>query len=114
MCGVTTGAGTVGVPGIGGMWTPIPLSFVPTALNDAGVIVGNHATLGPVRFENGVMTVLPPQSGVNGPFAAVDVASNGAIVGSTKDLSSQEPSGYPEAFSFRSAPRRSASLSRKR
>jgi hypothetical protein len=83
--GVKTGIGTVGVTGIIGMWTAIPLSFVPTALNDNGVIVGNHATLGPVRFENGAMTVLPPLSGVSGTFAAVDVASNSAIVGSTGD-----------------------------
>jgi hypothetical protein len=40
MCGVTTGGGTVGWPGIGGMWMAIPLSFVPTALNDNGVIIG--------------------------------------------------------------------------
>jgi hypothetical protein len=86
MGGVTTGAGVVGAPGIGAMWTAIPLSFVPTALNDNGVIVGNHATLGPVRYENGVLTVLPPLSGATGPFAAIDVASNGAIVGSTGDF----------------------------
>ena len=65
-------------------WNPTPLPFVPTAINDAGVIVGNDAN-GPVSFQNGIVTVLPPLSGVSGPFAAVDVASNGAILGSTGD-----------------------------
>ena len=82
---LTTGGGKVRVPGIGATWTAIPLSFVPAALNDNGMIVGNHGTLGPVSYENGVLTVLPPLSGVSGPFAAVDVASNGAIVGATGD-----------------------------
>jgi hypothetical protein len=66
-------------------WNATPLSFVPTAINDAGVIVGNDAANGPVSFQNGTVTVLPPLSGVSGPFAAVDVASNGAILGSTGD-----------------------------
>ena len=68
-------------------WTATPLSYVPTAINDAGVIVGNDATNGPVRDENGTVTVLPPLSGAKGPFTAVDVASNGAILGSTGDAS---------------------------
>jgi len=66
-------------------WTAIPLPFVPTAINDSGVIVGNDATNGPVSYENGTVTVLPPLGGVSGPFAAVDLASNGAILGSTGD-----------------------------
>ncbi len=68
-------------------WNAIPLSFVPTAINDAGVIVGNDATSSPVSYQNGTVTVLPPLGGVKGPFAAVDVASNGAILGSTGDSS---------------------------
>jgi hypothetical protein len=67
-----------------GPWTANSLPFVPTAINDNGVIVGNDAT-GPVSSLNGTVTVLPPLGGVSGPFAAVDVASNGAILGSTGD-----------------------------
>jgi hypothetical protein len=66
-------------------WTATPLPFVPTAINDSGVIVGNDATNRPVSYENGTVTVLPPLGGVSGPFAAVDLASNGAILGSTGD-----------------------------
>lgn len=66
-------------------WSATPLSFVPTAINDAGVIVGNDATNSPVSYQNGTVAVLPPLNGVSGPFTAVDVASNGAILGSTGD-----------------------------
>ena len=72
------------ITGCTSTWNATPLSFVPTAINDAGVIVGN-ATGSPVSYQNGIVTVLPPLSGVSGPFAAVDVAGNGAILGSTMD-----------------------------
>ena len=66
-------------------WNGTPLPFVPTAINDTGVIVGNVVANGPVSFQNGTVTALPPLEGVSGPFAAVDIASNGAILGSTGD-----------------------------
>jgi len=65
-------------------WTAIDPAFVPTAINDAGVIVGNNAG-GPVSYQNGTVTALPPISGVKSPFTAVDVANNGPILGSTGD-----------------------------
>ena len=62
-------------------WVITPLPFAPTAINDAGLIVGNlnHQA---VQFQNGALQVLlegAPSS------EAVDVSSLGAIVGSIGD-----------------------------
>src|ERR1039457_2887707 len=65
-------------------WTAFEQAFVPTAINDAGVLVGNNAS-GPVSYQNGIVTALPPLGGVKSPFTAVDIANNGSILGSTGD-----------------------------
>jgi hypothetical protein len=58
-------------------WVITPLPFAPTAINDAGVIVGSQHSVA-VQYQNGQVEVLP---GADQGSAAVDVSSTGAIVG---------------------------------
>src|SRR5215467_5665095 len=58
-------------------WVITPLPFAPTAINDAGVIVGSQHSVA-VQYQNGKVEVLP---GADQGSAAVDVSSTGAIVG---------------------------------
>src|SRR4051795_12195140 len=58
-------------------WVITPLPFAPTAINDAGLIVGNLNNQA-VQFQNGTLQVLLEGSEAE----AVDVSSLGAIVGS--------------------------------
>ena len=58
-------------------WIITPLPFAPTAINDAGVIVGSQHSVA-VQYQNGQVEVLP---GADQGSAAVNVSSTGAIVG---------------------------------
>jgi hypothetical protein len=58
-------------------WVITPLPFAPTAINDAGLIVGSQHSVA-VQYQNGKLEVLP---GADQGSAAVNVSSTGAIVG---------------------------------
>ena len=58
-------------------WVITPLPFAPTAINDAGLIVGSQHGVA-VQYQNGKVEVLP---GADLGSAAVAVSSTGAIVG---------------------------------
>jgi hypothetical protein len=58
-------------------WVITPLPFAPTAINDAGLIVGAQHGFA-VQYQNGKVEVL---LGAGQGSAAVDVSSTGAIVG---------------------------------
>jgi hypothetical protein len=58
-------------------WVITPLPFAPTAMNDAGVIVGSQPDVA-VQYQNGKVEVLP---GADQGSVAVNVSSTGAIVG---------------------------------
>jgi hypothetical protein len=63
-------------------WNVTSLPFSPTAINDAGLIVGEQNGKA-VRYRNGVVEVLPWPPGDAMFYGAVDVTSHGAILGKT-------------------------------
>jgi hypothetical protein len=64
-------------------WSAVGLSFLPAAINNDEVIVGSNETLGAVRYHNGAYAGLSRinHSTVGGPYSAVDITTNGAILG---------------------------------
>jgi hypothetical protein len=64
------------------------LAFSPTAINDAGLIVGEQNGKA-VRYRNGVVEVLPSPPGDAMFYGAVDVTSLGAILGKSDNAEVQ-------------------------
>jgi hypothetical protein len=86
-------------------WQRSNLAFVPTAINDSGVIVGNQGTRA-VRFFNGTVTVLPaPAVGFTQTYSAVDIARNGHILGVNGGsmLIWTDPTSLPQVVTFSTA-----------
>ena len=65
----------------GTSWIRSDLPFAPSAINAAGAVVGTNGTEA-VVWQNGVLDTLPHHIQLPGPYAAVDISPNGAIVGS--------------------------------
>src|SRR3954462_3545859 len=68
--------------------TVTTLPFSPTAINDAGLIVGEQNGKA-VRYRNGVVEVLPSPPGDAMFYGAVDVTSLGAILGKSDNAEVQ-------------------------
>jgi hypothetical protein len=66
-------------------WDAVALSFLPTAINDAGIIVGTQDGVPVKRSGSGDTTTLPLLGGVRGPYVPVDVNSSGVALGSTSN-----------------------------
>jgi len=77
-----------GVTPFGHQWNVASLPFSPTAINDAGLIVGEQNGKA-VRYRNGVVEVLPSPSGDAMFYGAVDVTSLGAILGKSDNAEVQ-------------------------
>ena len=72
-----------GNPGLFPRWTSEPLPFLPVAINNAEVIIGNSNSLGVVRYFQGAFAGLPHINHApgGGPYQAVDINTSGAILG---------------------------------
>jgi hypothetical protein len=66
-------------------WDAVALSFLPTAINGSGVIIGTQNGAPVVALGGGGTTPLPLLGGVRGPYNPVDVNNSGVAVGSTSD-----------------------------
>lgn len=62
-------------------WSRTDLPFAPAAINGAGVIVGTNGNEA-VVWQNGVLDTLQHSVVLPGPYSAIDITPNGAILGS--------------------------------
>lgn len=65
----------------GSCWCRTDLPFSPSAINDAGIVVGTSGTEA-VFWQNGVLDTLQHSVALSGPYRAVAISPNGAILGS--------------------------------
>jgi len=72
------------VPGLP-RWDAVALSFLPTAINGSGIIIGTQNGAPVKGSGSGDTTPLPLLGGVSGPYDPVDVNSSGVAVGSTSN-----------------------------
>ena len=66
-------------------WNAVALSFLPTAINGSGLIIGTQNGAPVEGSGGGDTTPLPLLGGVSGPYDPVDVNSSGVAVGSTSN-----------------------------
>ena len=66
--------------GLGTCWCRTDLPFAPAAINDAGTVVGTNGTEA-VVWQNGVLDTLQHSVVLPGPYKAVAISPNGAILG---------------------------------
>ena len=64
-------------------WDAIALSFLPTAINGSGIIIGTQNGAAVERSGSGDTNPLLLLGGVSGPYNPVDVNNSGVAVGST-------------------------------
>src|SRR5262245_50894224 len=84
--GIVTSA-CAGGPAVPGppVWDAVALSFLPTAINDSGIIIGTENGAPVKRSGSGDTTPLPLLGGVSGPYVPVDLNSSGVTLGSTSN-----------------------------
>jgi hypothetical protein len=66
-------------------WDAVALSFLPTAINGSGIIIGTQNGAPVKGSGRGDTTPLPLLGGVSGPYDPVDVNSSGVALGFTFD-----------------------------
>lgn len=65
----------------GTCWCRTDLPFSPSAINDAGIVVGTNGSEA-VYWQNGVLDTLQHSVALSGPYSAVAISPSGAILGS--------------------------------
>jgi hypothetical protein len=67
------------------VWDAVAISFLPTAINDSGIIIGTENGAPVKRSVSGDTTPLPLLGGVSGSYVPVDLNSSGVTLGSTSN-----------------------------